>query len=168
VKSVPGKGSCFAVAVPMVAPAQDVAAPQPAPPPHAIAADNKLIVVIDDDPLVLDGMGSLIKSWGCGVVTGANESAVLDGLKRCGAPPDAIISDYRLRNGKTGIEAIERLREAVAAPVPAFLMSGDTDLDVVRQAKASGLALLHKPVEPAALRAMLAEALKSTAAEVMS
>jgi signal transduction histidine kinase len=164
VKSAPGKGSCFTVAVPMVAPADHVAAPQTAVPLRAIAADNKLIVVIDDDPLVLDGMGSLIKSWGCAVVTGSNESAVLDGLSRCGAPPDAIISDYRLRDGKTGIEAIARLRKAAAAPIPAFLMSGDTDLDVVRQAEASGLALLHKPVEPAALRAVLADALKQRAA----
>jgi len=85
---------------------------------------------------------------------------VLDELARCSAPPDAIISDYRLRNGKTGIEAIARLREAVAAPIPAFLMSGDTDREVVRQAEASGFALLHKPVEPAALRAMLADTLK--------
>jgi signal transduction histidine kinase/CheY-like chemotaxis protein len=162
-KSVPGKGSCFAVSVPMVAPADQVAAPPIAAPPRAIAANNKLIVVIDDDPLVLDGMGSLIRSWGCGVVTGDNESAVLAGLARCSAPPDAIISDYRLRNGKTGIEAIARLREAVAAPIPAFLMSGDTDLDVVKEAAASGLALLHKPVEPAALRAMLADTLKRPA-----
>ncbi len=163
-KSAPGKGSCFAVAVPIVAPADQVAAPQVAAQPRAIAANNKLIVVIDDDPLVLDGMGSLIRSWGCGVVTGTNESAVLDGLSRCTAPPAAIISDYRLRNGKTGIEAIARLREAVAAPIPAFLMSGDTDLDVVRQAEANGLALLHKPVEPTALRAMLADALRQSAA----
>ncbi len=158
-KSVLGKGSCFAVAVPMVAPAEHVAAPQIAQRPRALAADNKLIVVIDDDPLVLDGMKSLIGSWGCGVVTGDNESAVLAGLAGCGTLPDAIISDYRLRNGKTGIEAIARVREAVAAPIPAFLMSGDTDLDVVRHAESSGLALLHKPVEPAALRTMLADAL---------
>jgi signal transduction histidine kinase/CheY-like chemotaxis protein len=158
-KSVPGKGSCFAVAVPMVAPADHVVAPQIGM-PRAIAAANKLVVVIDDDPLVLDGMGSLIRSWGCGVITGDNESAVLAGLAGCGAPPDAIISDYRLRNGKTGIEAIARLREAVAAQIPAFLMSGDTDLGVVKEAEASGLALLHKPVEPSALRAMLADTLK--------
>jgi signal transduction histidine kinase len=163
VKSVPGKGSCFAITMPMVAPADRGATPQPAPQPRAIAADNKLIVVIDDDPLVLDSMGSLIKSWGCGIIAGSDELAALDGLSRCGAPPDAIISDYRLRNGKTGIEAIARLREAAAAPIPAFLMSGDTDLDVVREAKASGLALLHKPVEPATLRAMLAETLKRSA-----
>jgi signal transduction histidine kinase/CheY-like chemotaxis protein len=163
VKSVPGKGSCFAIAVPLVAPADAVTVPQLEAQPRAIAAANKLIVVIDDDPLVLDGMGSLIKSWGCGVITGGDESAALDGLSQCGAIPDAIISDYRLRNGKTGIEAIARLREAAAAPIPAFLMSGDTDLDVVREAKASGLALLHKPVEPATLRAVLAETLKRSA-----
>ena len=162
-KSVPGKGSCFAVAVPMVAPAEHVVAPQIAGTPRAIAATDKLVVVIDDDPLVLDGMGSLIRSWGCGVVTGDCETAVLAGLARCGAAPDAIISDYRLRNGKTGIEAIARLREAVATPIPAFLMSGDTDLDVVRQAEESGLPLLHKPVEPAALRTMLADTLKRPA-----
>lgn len=163
VKSVPGKGSCFAIAVPMVAPADAMTVPQLEAQPRAIAADNKVIVVIDDDPLVLDGMGSLIKSWGCRVVTGSDESVALDGLLRCGAPPDAIISDYRLRNGKTGIEAIARLRDAAAVPIPAFLMSGDTDLDVVREAKASGLALLRKPVEPAALRTMLAETLKRPA-----
>jgi len=163
-KSTPGKGSCFTVSVPMVAPGDDVAVSQITAPPRVIAAANKLIVVIDDDPLVLDGMGSLIRSWGCGVVTGDNETAVLAGLAGRSALPDAIISDYRLRNGKTGIEAIARLREAVAAPIPAFLMSGDTDLNVVRHAEASGLALLHKPVEPATLRAMLADALKQPAA----
>jgi CheY-like chemotaxis protein len=147
----------------MVAPADHVHTPQVTTRPRAIAADNKLIVVIDDDPLVLDGMGSLIRSWGCGVVTGDNEATVLAGLAGCGAPPDAIISDYRLRNGKTGIEAIARLREVVAARIPAFLMSGDTDRDVVRQAEENGFALLHKPVEPAALRAMLADTLKRPA-----
>src|ERR1051326_352282 len=163
VKSVLGKGSCLSIAVPMVSPVDHVAAPQVAARPRALAADDKLIVVIDDDPLVLDGMRTLIRSWGWGAVTRANEPAVLAGLVGCGAPPDAIISDYRLRNGKTGIEAIARLREAVAAPIPAFLMSGDTDRDVVRQAEENGLALLHKPVEPAALRARLADTLKRPA-----
>jgi hypothetical protein len=42
-------------------------------------------------------------------------------------------------------------------------MSGDTDLDVVRQAEENGLPLLHKPVEPAALRTMLADTLRRPA-----
>ena len=34
------------------------------------ATAGKLVVVIDNDPLVLDGMGGLLRSWGCQVVTG--------------------------------------------------------------------------------------------------
>jgi CheY-like chemotaxis protein len=85
---------------------------------------------------------------------------VLDGLAKYHDPPNVIISDYHLRGGKTGIEAIARLREALTAPIPAFLMSGDTNPDPLRDAQSNGYALLHKPVDPAALRIMLTQVLK--------
>ncbi|HZP76008.1 MAG TPA: cache domain-containing protein [Pseudolabrys sp.] len=155
-----GKGSRFAVSVPVVA-APAASAPTVMPARMSARVGNgRLVAVIDDDPLVLEGMGGLIRSWGCRVVTGSSESAVLDGLVQAGATPDAIISDYHLRDGRTGIEAIARLREALAAPVPAFLMSGDTDMQAQREARAQGYVLLHKPVEPMALRATLTQALR--------
>lgn len=49
-----------------------------------------LVVVIDDDPLVLEGMGGLIPSWGCSVVTGSTDGAVLDELADFGEPPNAL------------------------------------------------------------------------------
>ncbi|HUD86974.1 MAG TPA: response regulator, partial [Xanthobacteraceae bacterium] len=98
--------------------------------------------------------------WGCSVVTGNTHGAVLDGLAKYHDPPNVIISDYHLRGGKTGIEAIARLREALTAPIPAFLMSGDTNPDPLRDAQSNGYALLHKPVDPAALRVMLTQVLK--------
>jgi signal transduction histidine kinase/CheY-like chemotaxis protein len=160
VRSAVDKGSCFSVALPLVrAPAATVSARAVIPRRFA-ATDEKLVVVIDDDPLVLEGMGGLIRSWGCSVVTGNTDSAVLDGLARYDEPPNVIISDYHLRDGKTGIEAIARLRLALTAPIPAFLMSGDTNLDPLREAETNGYPLLHKPVEPAALRAMLTQMLK--------
>jgi CheY-like chemotaxis protein len=93
-------------------------------------------------------------------VTGNTDGAVLDGLAQYDDPPNVIISDYHLRNGKTGIEMITRLREALTAPIPAFLMSGDTNPDPLREAQTNGYALLHKPVDPATLRVMLAQILK--------
>ena len=69
--------------------------------------------------------------------------------------PDLIISDYRLSDGQNGIEAIEKLREAFNLSIPAFLISGDTAPERLREARASGYHLLHKPVRPRALRAML-------------
>ena len=63
-------------------------------------------------------------------------------------------------HGQNGIEAIETLRAAFNFSVPAFLISGDTAPKRVREARASGYHLLHKPVRPRALRAMLGQYLK--------
>jgi CheY-like chemotaxis protein len=159
-RSTVGKGSCFAITVPAVPTPTKIVKPESAARPRFTAPDKNLVVVIDDDPLVLEGMGGLIRSWGCSVVTGNTHGAVLDGLAQYHDPPNVIISDYHLRGGKTGIEAIARLREALTSPIPAFLMSGDTNPDPQRDAQTNGYALLHKPVDPAALRVMLTQVLK--------
>jgi signal transduction histidine kinase len=159
-KSTVGKGSCFSITVPAIPAPAKIVKPESAARPRFTTPDKNLVVVIDDDPLVLEGMGGLIRSWGCSVVTGSTDGAVLDGLAKYHEPPNVIISDYHLRGGKTGIEAIARLREALTAPIPAFLMSGDTNPDPQRDAQSNGYALLHKPVDPAALRVMLTQVLK--------
>ena len=158
-RSAPGQGSCFSVAVPQAQSARVVSSQTPAALARDAGPTDKLVLVIDDDPLVLDGMGGLLRSWGCQVLTAETDSAARRGLANSNRPPDLIVSDYHLPGGKLGIELIEDLRSALAADVPAFLMSGDTDADHVRRASASGLHLLHKPVDPMALRAMVAQVL---------
>jgi signal transduction histidine kinase len=152
-RSVVGRGSRFSVLVPQT-PVR-VATREPAVTLRAPAdvSHGKLVVVIDDDLRVLDGMRGLLRSWGCRVVSGDTAAAVTEGV---GAdPPDLIISDYRLSDGRTGIEAIEQLRHGFGGAIPAFLISGDTHSDTLHQARANGLHLLHKPVDPMALRAMV-------------
>jgi len=161
VKSVSGRGSRFSIAVPTVRRPVVAIKPKGAAQSRFVAPHSKLVVVIDDDPLVLEGMGGLIRSWGCSVVTGTTDSAVLAGLAKYDEPPDVIISDYHLRDGRTGLEAIMRLRDALTASIPAFLMSGDTNLTPLREAHANGYSLLHKPVEPAVLHALLTQVLKN-------
>ncbi len=158
-KSTIGKGSCFCVTVPMVRNHPEIVKAAASPRTRFDPSYGKLVVVIDDDPLVLEGMGGLIRSWGCSVVAGRNESAALAELAGYDQPPDVIISDYHLHNGRTGIEAITRLRSALSAPIPGFLMSGDTNPESLREARANGYALLHKPVEPMALRGTLTQML---------
>jgi DNA-binding response OmpR family regulator len=86
-------------------------------------------------------------------VPGDTAAAVTNGV---GAdPPDLIISDYRLSDGRTGIEAIGQLRHKFGCAIPAFLISGDTHSDTLHHARANGLHLLHKPVDPMALRAVV-------------
>jgi signal transduction histidine kinase/CheY-like chemotaxis protein len=154
-----GKGSRFAVTVPS-APSQAQFAPQIAAPMAADVSRDKFVVLIDDDALVLDSVGGMLRSWGCRVLTADSldvASIALEGEQR----PDLIISDYRLGNGQSGIAAIAKLCEAFGATIPAFLMSGDTAPERLREAQLSGHHLLHKPVRPMRLRAMVNQMLKT-------
>jgi CheY-like chemotaxis protein len=95
-------------------------------------------------------------------VAAATSESALTEVKRIGreARPDLIISDYHLADGQSGITAIAKLREAHGA-IPAFVMSGDTAPERLRAARESGLHLLHKPVQPITLQAMVNRFLKS-------
>ena len=150
------RGSRFAVSVPLTAPLQlaedtlQESVDQPM---------GKSVVVIDDDSLVLEGMRGMLKSWGCRVVTATSEDTALAALSD-ERRPDIIISDYRLSDGKTGFDVIDRIRCAFNAPIPAFLISGDTAPERLREARASGYYLLHKPVLPITLRSVVSQVLK--------
>jgi CheY-like chemotaxis protein len=124
------------------------------------ASDSKLVVVVDDDPLVLEGMGGLFRSWGYHLVLARTDDEMLARVADRDCPPDLIISDYHLPGKKTGIEVIEVLRRALSAKIPALLVSGDTSPELLRQARASGYYLLHKPVDPMTLRAMVSYVLR--------
>jgi CheY-like chemotaxis protein/anti-sigma regulatory factor (Ser/Thr protein kinase) len=167
VRSVPGKGSVFSVTVPIV-PAQEKTFAPSIPVRNQLDRSNgKLVLVIDNDPLVLEGMGGILRSWGCRVITAITDSKALEALAEQKHPPDLIISDYHLADGRTGLEAIERLRDALSSQIPAFLISGDTTPGVLREAKAKGCHLLHKPVDPMALRAISSQAIKRPQAVVI-
>jgi signal transduction histidine kinase/ActR/RegA family two-component response regulator len=160
VKSVSGKGSCFAITVPTV-PAQETAVVPVVPVRSPLdGSTGKLVLVIDNDPLVLEGMAGILRSWGCRVVIAMTDDKALEVSSGTDPAPDLIISDYHLSDGRTGLQAIERLRGIWSTAIPAFLISGDTAADVVREVKASGCHLLHKPVDPMALRAMFNQAVK--------
>jgi signal transduction histidine kinase/CheY-like chemotaxis protein len=160
-RSVVGRGSRFTVVVSQ-APIRTAVAERPVTARAPIdVSDGKLVVVIDDDPRVLDGMRGLLRSWGCRVMSGDTAVVVINNLGAC--PPDLIISDYRLSDGKTGIEAIAQVRNEFGRAIPAFLISGDTHSDSLHQARANGLHLLHKPVDPMGLRAMVNSMLRKQA-----
>jgi CheY-like chemotaxis protein len=125
-------------------------------------AAGRLILVIDDDALVLEAMGGLLKSWGCEVMAVSSTREALAATAAHTRLPDLIISDYRLADGTTGFDAISQLRKAVGVPVSAFLISGDTAPERLREANISGYPLLHKPVMPMTLRAVVTQLLKES------
>jgi signal transduction histidine kinase/ActR/RegA family two-component response regulator len=160
VKSTVGKGSVFAVTVPLAPADKRAIEASIVPRAQPSLSYDKLVLVIDDDPLVLEGMSGIFRKWGCRVITADSDSKALKAAIEQDDLPDLIISDYHLANGQTGIETIEWLRGELSAPIPAFLISGDTDPATLHEAKVKDFHLLHKPVNPMALRAMFNQAVK--------
>lgn len=113
------------------------------------------VLVIDDEQLVREGMRTLLESWGCRVLLAENAEEGRLAIAANGVVPDLLIADYRLREHRTGAEAVGELRQRFGAVLPALLITGDTAPDRLREAQASGLPLMHKPVPPARLRVFL-------------
>ncbi|WP_271575389.1 MASE1 domain-containing protein [Bradyrhizobium sp. CCBAU 11361] len=157
--STVGRGSRFAILVPMADERDTSAEPVDSPHPAAFAVEGKVVLVIADAPIVQEGTGGLLGRWGYTALTTASDEAALIRLAERQQRPDLIISDYHLANGKTGIRAIEKLNAAFGSSIPAILISGDTAPEPAREVKDRGYILLHKPVDPMRLRAVVHELL---------
>ena len=152
VRSCEDRGSVFTIELPLGDGA--LARVSPIRAPESLAGCT--IAVVDDDPTSLSGMRGLLESWGCIVIAAASGDELLLSIDR--RIPDVLISDLRLRE-ESGDAVVRRLRAACDAPVPAFLVSGDTSNAAARVAAEAGLAILRKPVLPMKLRAMLTHAI---------
>jgi signal transduction histidine kinase/CheY-like chemotaxis protein len=117
---------------------------------------NSLILVVDDEAEVRDSMVALLGKWRCEVIAAESCADMLGKLVAVQRLPDLIVADYRLRDAESGIDVIARLREEFNAQVPALLITGDTGIEQLREADDSGLHVLHKPLNPSRLRALIA------------
>jgi signal transduction histidine kinase/CheY-like chemotaxis protein len=148
-----GKGSCFSIEVPLGAPRTENDTPSAAVELVKDSAGAGVVLVVDDDPMVLEAMRGLLESWGYRAITGASHEAI-EMLVAAAPKPDLIIADFHLSGGRTGMETIAHVRAVFGAEIPAFLVSGDTSPERLQQARAQGYTLLHKPVSPMTLRSL--------------
>ncbi|MBV8835864.1 MAG: response regulator [Alphaproteobacteria bacterium] len=151
-RSWPGKGSVFSVSI-VPASSKPLAEPIAEAMPEIVPP--RTIAVLDDEIAIQDAMQTLLTTWGHSVIVAGSTDEMLAQFESR-ARPDLLICDYRLRGGENGIAAIARLRSALAAEMPAILITGDTAPDRIREASASGCLLLHKPVPNGRLRAAIA------------
>lgn len=166
VVSAPGKGSVFSVTVPLGSTHERVAKPEQLS--LGISRFDAAVVVIEDEPDVLESTKLLLESWGYRVFGARDGDAAMRLLPNIGKMPDLILADYRLQNGATGGQAISRIRTRLKRSVPAIILTGDTAPERLRQAQSSGHGLLHKPVQPAALRQMIEELLAASVKGVVA
>ena len=172
VRSRLGKGSVFAVEVPLSGSYGDRSGdesadsePEPAAGRSASAAPAKAgtVLVIEDDAMQLEGIGMLLRGWGYAVIPARGIVEACAELDSAAATPDLVLSDLRLSGPETGIDAIQAVRARCGRRVPGVIVTGDTDPDRLRSVDRSGLSLVHKPCDPRALRRLLCRSMKAGA-----
>lgn len=166
VASEPQKGSVFSIEVPLAK--MSAMSVPPKQLPLGIRQTEAAILVIEDEPDVLESTCLLLESWGFKALPASDCDEALLRLSEWSRKPDLILADYRLQSGTTGAQAINRIRTRLKSALPAIILTGDTAPERLRQAKASGHGLLHKPVQPMILHQMINEALARTPANAGS
>jgi len=123
----------------------------------------KLVVVIEDNPLVLEATEGLLRSWGCCVVAAQSFDEALVSLADTEADrrPDLIVCDYQLSRGLTGVDAIERLRTAFGK-IPALVISADASAPQC-EVRPRSYHLLYKPVNAERFHAALVDVFHDSA-----
>lgn len=162
VRSWPGKGSVFDITL--------QATEEPAEEPDewstvqpATTIEGSVVLLIDDDPMVLEGTEAMLEDWGCRVLAAASASEAVGMVAESARQPDVVLADLRLRGSETGLDAVSAVNDVLSRPVPGIIVTGDTDPDRIKQVTESGLIVLHKPVEPARLKAALTRQLGKSA-----
>ncbi|WP_448188557.1 PAS domain S-box protein [Azospirillum sp. sgz301742] len=150
-RSEPGKGSVFSVEVPLDTDERALEIEAPARPAPGPGATPRLVVVVEDDAIVLTALEALLTEWGYEVLAASSGAEAVERIQDGGRLPDVVVSDYRLRGGEVGTQAVRLIREACGLPIPGILLTGETAGAALRDAADEGLLVVHKPVLPTEL-----------------
>ena len=115
-----------------------------------------MVLCIDNEPKVLDGMDVLLGGWGCQVLKAPDLATAMAAIAQSPVALNGLLVDYHLDRGN-GIEAIAALRQRLGAGLPAILITADRSPHVRDEARERDIQVLNKPLKPAALRALLTQ-----------
>jgi signal transduction histidine kinase len=153
-RTTPGKGSMFAITVPLshvtIPRVRSKSLPRQRPGLGITAA----VLVIDDEPAILDGMKQLLSGWGCTAHVALGGAEAFRAYDIADGKIDMILADFHL-DKEDGISLINELRRKARRHIPAILITADRSLVVADQATVHDIHVLRKPVKPAALRAAM-------------
>lgn len=119
-------------------------------------------IVIDDNEDIRFSLSNILSNWGCKPHSFESAEEACHAIKQSPSwQPNLLLSDYRLRNNVTGIEAIDQVKQALDHPIEAMIITGDTAPEEISTIERSGFTVLHKPIKPAQLRLMITKKMKS-------
>ncbi len=148
VRSLPGKGSVFTIDLP-----RQTMLPVDGPPPTRAAAPQPdmahhmhSVLVVEDEPDVLDLLVQLLRGQGYAVTDAPDAPSALRLVAEGHYRPDVLLTDYNLPQGTNGLDLIAELRASIGGDLPAIVLSGDISSATLSRIAQADCALLTKPV----------------------
>src|SRR5712675_661837 len=149
-------GSVFSVTVPTASAINHTGAVTSATPLSRTPMSGSLIVCIENDPTILDGMKTLLTAWDAEVIAVADPDAAIEAIEAASGRVTGLLVDYHLDRGN-GVAAIRDIRRRFGDAIPAILITADRSPHVRAAAREEQISILNKPVKPASLRALLGQ-----------
>jgi CheY-like chemotaxis protein len=118
--------------------------------------EGALIVCVENDPAIIDGMRTLLTGWGAEVIAETDGASAIAAIEASQRTPTGMLVDYHLDRGN-GLAVIRDIRERFGEGLPAILITADRSPSVREAIRSSNIRLFNKPIKPAALRAMLGQ-----------
>ena len=154
VSSRPGRGSMFAIELPLGVSAAPALQARKQSPMRRLR-----IALVEDDDRVRDALLQVLEDAGYEPIAAASGKALIEAL--AGRRPDILVSDYRLADTETGYDVIETSRQIFGENLPALLITGDTNPALIRSMTGRGIRVLYKPLQLDALKAAIRDAVDS-------
>jgi PAS domain S-box-containing protein len=159
VKSWPGKGSMFAVEVPLSATAPKSLPMPTMSEPMLERLQGAKVWVLDNDAAICAGMRTLLEGWGCRVITALSEQDLARQVDNYHAEADLLIADYHLDDDQNGVDAVARINARRASAIPALMITANYSNELKQQIRELGHTLMHKPVRPMKLKTAMSHLL---------
>ena len=152
VRSRPGRGSVFAIEVPLAQSAPKALVQPAMAEPLLERLRGANVWVLDNDAAICAGMRTLLESWGCEVVTALSEEDLARQVENFHGEGDLLIADYHLDDDKNGVDAVAAINARRSSPLPALMITANYSNELKLQMRELGHTLMHKPVRPMKLK----------------
>ncbi|NLS13989.1 hybrid sensor histidine kinase/response regulator [Vibrio sp. SM6] len=152
-RSWPGRGSVFSLTLQRTHSVTH-AAPRTVATPSNDDLVGLSVLCVDNEPEILTAMTTLLSRWGCEVRCAHDQVESLAHLSD-GWQPSVILSDYRLDDGRHGLEVLQQCRLRLGDRFLGVIISADRTQAMLDGIEAGGFHFIAKPVKPLKLRALL-------------